>query len=112
GSAAQFKAFMDAMASRWYTQAWNGKWAGGFTASSLASGDKLNCLQDLVTFAMQMGMIWVGTGTTMGDELNPNGYYLGVGASASSAEQLGDVDINTAKHLGRRIAKLASSLPA
>ena len=101
---AQLKSFFDAMAPRWYTQAWNGKFAGAFTASSLAAGDKLNCLQDISSFAMQMGMIWVGTGNKIGDNKNTNGFYLGVGATASSAAELTESDTSTAEHLGQRVA--------
>lgn len=107
--AGQYKAFLDGMASRWYTQAWNGKTAAAFTVSSLASGDKLNCLQDLVTFGMQMGMLWIGTGNKQADGINPNGFYLGVGASASSADEITEVDHKTAHHLGRRMAALTTS---
>lgn len=104
---AQLKSFLDAMAPRWYTQAWNGKYAAAFTASSLPAGDKLNCLFDIVTFAMQMGMIWVGTGASFPQGLNANGFYLGVGAVASSPDQLTDSDINTAIHMGKRVAEFA-----
>jgi NAD(P)H dehydrogenase (quinone) len=104
---AQLKAFLDAMAPRWYTQVWNGKYAAAFTASSLSAGDKLNCLFDITIFAMQMGMIWVGTGASFPQGLNPNGFYLGVGAVASSPDQLTELDINTALHLGRRVAGFA-----
>jgi len=107
---AQLKAFFDAMVPRWYTQAWNGKLAAGFTASSLAAGDKLNCLQDISSFAMQMGMVWVGTGASFSDQLNPNGFYLGVGATASTPEQIQDIDANTARFLGRRVAEYAARL--
>lgn len=110
GVSSQLKSFFDAMAPRWYTQAWNGKLGDAFTVSSLASGDKLNCLQDISRFAMQMGMIWVGTGTSLADQLNPNGYYLGVGATASGPDQLTEVDQNTARHLGQRIAQLAMKI--
>ncbi len=110
GVSSQLKSFFDAMAPRWYTQAWNGKLAAAFTVSSLASGDKTNCLQDINTFAMQMGMIWVGTGTSLADQLNPNGYYLGLGAIASAPDQATEVDLKAARHLGGRVASLANRL--
>ena len=97
------KCFMDAMAPRWYTKAWNNKLGAGFTVSSLSAGDKQNCLFSMVTFAMQMGMRWIGTGAGPGDGLNQNGFYLGVGATASSPEQLSDADKATARHLGERV---------
>lgn len=101
--AGQMKCFMDAMAGRWYSSAWNGKLGAAFTASSLAAGDKLNALSDLVTFAMQMGMLWIGTGASPSDGLNANGFYLGVGAQASHAGELTDIDKATAVHLGKRV---------
>ncbi|MEM7220808.1 MAG: flavodoxin family protein [Pseudomonadota bacterium] len=108
--AGQYKSFMDAMAPRWYTQAWRGKVAAGFTASSLSAGDKFNALLDLTTFAMQMGMIWVGTGVGMQEGLNLNGFYYGVGATASNADELQEVDINTAQSLGTRVADISARL--
>ena len=107
---AQLKSFFDAMAPRWFSQAWNGKVAAGFTASSLAAGDKLNCLQSMCTFAMQMGMVWVGTGASFQDQLNPNGFYLGAGVTASTPDQVSDMDRNTARHLGGRVAEIVSAL--
>ncbi len=107
---AQLKAFMDAMAPRWFTNAWNGKLGAAFTVSSLQSGDKLNALTDITTFAMQMGMLWIGTGVSFSAGLNPNGFYLGVGASASSPDQLQEVDVNTATFLGERVAQFAAKL--
>jgi len=110
GISAQLKSFFDAMAPRWFTQAWNGKVAAAYTVSSLASGDKLNCLQDISTFAMQMGMIWVGVGANISDQVNPNGFYLGLGATASSADQLEEIDVNSGIHFGQRIANTVERL--
>ncbi len=103
--AGQMKCFMDAMAGRWYSNAWNGKLGAAFTVSSLGSGDKLNALIDLTTFAMQMGMQWIGTGASPADGLNPNGFYFGVGAQASHAGELTDIDKATAVHLGKRVVE-------
>ena len=104
---AQLKAFFDAMAPRWYAQAWNGKVGGAFTVSAKHSGDKLNCLQSILTFAMQMGMVWVGTGIGPNLDFTPDGYYLGHGATAMAPDQVSEVDIHTAKHLGQRVAETA-----
>ena len=41
GPAAQFKAFADATAGKWFTSAWKDKIAAGFTVSMSPSGDKL-----------------------------------------------------------------------
>ncbi|MBL7031568.1 MAG: flavodoxin family protein [Nitrospira sp.] len=59
---ADLKKFMEVSVKKWFGAAWKDKIAGGFTNSSSFSGDKLNTLQGLVVFAMQHGMIWVGTG--------------------------------------------------
>lgn len=60
GPAAQFKAFADATAERWFKSAWKNKLAAGFTVSGGPSGDKLSTLHYFFTLAMQHGMIWVG----------------------------------------------------
>ena len=60
--AAEMKKFLEASVTKWFAAAWKDKIAGGFTNSSSFSGDKLNTLQGLLIFAMQHGMIWVGTG--------------------------------------------------
>lgn len=107
---AQLKSFMDAMAPRWFTQAWRNKLASGFTASSLASGDKLGSFNAITTFAVQMGMIWVGIGASFPEGLNPNGFYFGAGATASTPDQLTEIDLNTGKHLGSRVVEVANRL--
>lgn len=105
--AGQLKAFFDAMAPRWFSQAWKNKIASGFTASSLASGDKSATFVTMTTFAMQMGMIWCGTGASFSDNLNANGFYFGAGATASAPDQLSEMDLATGTHLGARVAELA-----
>lgn len=109
---AQLKSFFDAMAPRWFTQAWKDKIASAFTASSLASGDKLSAFQAMTTFAMQMGMVWVGTGGNFSDGVNPNGFYYGAGATASTPDQLTDIDLATGRHLGERVARIAGTFKA
>jgi multimeric flavodoxin WrbA len=107
---AQTKSFLDAMAPRWFTQAWRDKVASGFTASSLAAGDKLSTFQGLATFAMQMGMIWCGIGGNFSEGVNPNGFYYGAGATASTPDQLTEIDLNTGRHLGKRVVNLVERL--
>ena len=85
GVAAQLKAFFDAMAPRWYQQSWQGKLGAGFTVSAKVAGDKLNCLQDMHTFAMQMGMLWLGSGSGVA---NAHGFYLGEGIAASGPDEV------------------------
>src|SRR5271169_4260468 len=45
GPAAQFKAFADATAGKWFGSAWRDKIASGFTVSGSPSGDKFSTLQ-------------------------------------------------------------------
>ena len=104
GVSAQLKSFMDAMAPRWYQKAWNGKFGAAFTVSAKASGDKLNCLQDLLTFGMQMGMIWVG----VGEIAEPTGFYIGVGGSAMNADAISDDELENARQHAERIARIVS----
>lgn len=111
-TSAQLKAFFDAMAPRWYTQAWQDKVASGFTASSLSAGDKSSTFVAMSTFAMQMGMIWCGTAASFAQNLNPNGFYFGAGATASAPDQLTDIDLATARHVGRRVTEISNRLQA
>lgn len=106
----QMKSFMDAMAPRWFTGAWKDKIASAFTASSLAAGDKLNAFTGFSVFAMQMGMIWCGTAANMTTGLNPNGFYFGTGAVASTPDQLTETDLKSANAQGLRVAELTIKL--
>ena len=112
GPAAQFKAFADATAERWFGQKWRDKLAAGFTVSGSPSGDKFSTLQYLHTLAMQHGMIWVGLGEM---PAQPNGINrLGSfgGAMAATAQETPEVAPNkedklTGELLGKRVATLA-----
>ena len=123
GSAsAQFKAFMDASSSAWYTRDWQDKVAAGFTTSASQSGDKLNTLVQLAVFAAQHGMIWVGQHLLPGnnnskgsvDDLNRLGSSLGAMAQANSDQGPEDgpiaSDLLTAESLGERVANIAKRL--
>lgn len=122
GSAsAKFKEFMDASSKRWFTQAWKNKVAGGFTTSASQSGDKLNTLIQLMVFANQQAMIWVGLDIMPGnnsskgsvDDLNRLGSFSGAMAQANAdqgAEAMLESDLKTASHLGARIAETALAL--
>jgi len=122
GSAsAKFKAFMDESSKRWYTRAWRDKVAAGFTTSASQSGDKLNTLVQMMIFANQHGMVWVGVDLLPGnnnsngsvDDLNRLGSFSGAMAQANAdqgAEAMRDSDLKTAAHLGERVARLASEL--
>ena len=103
----------------WFSQGWKNKVAGGFTNSLSMSGDKLSTLQYFVTYAMQHGMIWVGSATPgaqkPGDvnELNRVGSWVGVMTQSDNAPA--DVtppasDLETAKVYGARVAEFAKRL--
>jgi NAD(P)H dehydrogenase (quinone) len=122
GSAsAPFKAFMDASSKRWFTQTWKDKVAAGFTTSASQSGDKLNTLIQLMVFANQQAMLWVGLDIMPGnnsskgsvDDLNRLGSYSGAMAQANAdqgAEAMLESDLKTAERLGARVAETASAL--
>ncbi len=121
-ASAPFKAFMDASSKLWMKQAWKDKIAAGFTNSGSQSGDKLNTLVELMLFAMQHGMVWIGLGLMPGnntstgspEDLNRLGSYVGAMAQSNN-DQGPDVvpptsDLLTAAALGERVAKLASRM--
>ncbi len=117
GSAsAKFKEFMETSSRRWYTQAWKNKVAAAFTVSASQSGDKLNTLVELMVFANQHGMLWVGLGLMPGNnsstgsinDLNRIGSYSGAMAQANSdqgADAMLESDLKTAEALGQRVAE-------
>jgi multimeric flavodoxin WrbA len=120
GSAsAPFKAFMDKSSKVWIEQGWKDKIAAGFTNSSSQSGDKLNTLVQMVVFAMQHGMVWVGLGLLPGNnsskgsvnDLNRLGGFIGAMAQSNNDEGPDQAppiaDHKTAEHLGQRVAMLA-----
>ncbi len=118
---APFKAFMDASSKVWFSQGWKDKLAAGFTNSASQSGDKLNSLIQLSVFAAQHGMLWVSLGLMPGnnsskgsvEDLNRIGSYLGAMAQSNAdqgAEAMQASDLATARHLGERVAIMASPL--
>lgn len=118
---AKFKEFMDASSRRWASQTWKDKLAAGFTTSASQSGDKLGTLLQLMIFANQHGMLWVGLGLLPGnnsstgspDDLNRIGSYAGAMAQANAdqgAEAMRESDLRTAEALGARVAGTAASL--
>ena len=115
GPAAQFKAFADATAGKWFTSAWRDKIAAGFTVSMSPSGDKLSTLHYFFTLAMQQGMIWIGQPEM---PLQPNGVNrLGSnsGAMGQAGQESPDVapsegDKLTGEILGKRVAEYAVKL--
>lgn len=116
---APFKQFMDNSSTIWLGQGWKDKIAGGFTNSGCYSGDKLNSLVQLGIFAMQHGMIWVGTGLVnenssnggdpLPEDINRLGSFFGVATFAREdspkvTPPIGD--LKTAALYGKRIANV------
>lgn len=112
---AEMKRFVDLNIANWYQQSWAGKLAAGFTVSASPSGDKLGCLSSLSIFAAQMGMLWVPVGLLPSrDEKHLNRWssflgVMGVADYEKSEQGLFDGDAETARHLGKHVAKLAEN---
>ncbi|WP_248768309.1 flavodoxin family protein [Pseudomonas sp. MWU12-2345] len=114
---ARFKQFMeDSTRTAWLSQAWRNKVAAGFTNSGAMHGDKLNSLITMALFAAQHGMIWAGVDLFPGktaNELNRVGGWLGAMAQSNDeSPELSPIesDLNTAAHLGQRVAEIAQQL--
>lgn len=119
-----FKCFADATAGVWFQMGWKDKIAGGFTSSGYASGDKVMTLHYLATLAAQLRMLWVGPAAPpsnlTGDDqdIDRNGYYLGIGAVGNVRADLGlpsAGDLKTAALYGERIAEVTlrwAAMPA
>jgi multimeric flavodoxin WrbA len=118
-AAAGLKAFMEATSKIWAEQKWKDKLAAGFVNSGSQGGDKESVFHQLVTFAMQHGMIWVGLGLLPGnnsskgsvEDLNRLGFSIGA-AGQSNVDEGADKgptasDLKTAEQLGRRVAERA-----
>jgi NAD(P)H dehydrogenase (quinone) len=109
-----FKSFLEAaFLPHWMEQRWKDKLAAGFTNSASQSGDKLSTLLQLMVFAMQMGMIWVGVGDLPGNnwsggsrnDLNRLGTWVGAMGQSNADEPAPSAgDIETAERLGHRVA--------
>lgn len=108
GCAAQFKAFADATIGSWSQQKWKNKIAAGFTVSGTPSGDKVITLQYLQAFAMQHGMIWLGTGEMplQSNGVNRLGTWIGAMAFAEQnpASPITKDDLLSGEVFGKRIA--------
>lgn len=115
---AVFKAFLEATFGLWYEQGLKDKFAGGFTNSSALNGDKQVTLMMLLTYAAQMGMIWVPMGDHPGanwsgaskDDVNRLGAFLGPMAQSDSdvpyEEGPTPGDLVTAERYGERFARI------
>jgi multimeric flavodoxin WrbA len=109
------KSFFDATLERWYPRAWKDKMAAGFTSSASPSGDKLNALTDMIFFALQHGMIWVGMERIAlnHEGINRLSVFLGAagqGVYDSPEVSLHDGDRATAVELGARVARTTHAL--
>lgn len=115
---APFKEFMDKSAKAWFKQSWKDKLAAGFTNSASWSGDKLNSLMQLMVFSGQHAMVWVSLGLPPGNntskgsvaDLNRVGSYSGAMAQSNAdqgADGMVESDLQTAEHLGKRVAEAA-----
>ena len=116
GVSGTFKSFMDATGGLWRTQQLKGKLAGGFTVSSLPSGDKQSTLVSMFVFCMQHGMIWVGNpilpeqhrGVPYDEAANRLGSWSGLMAQAghsAPADSFVSGDIKTARMFGQNFAE-------
>lgn len=120
----EFKAFADKSSKVWFEQGWKDKIAAGFTNSSSLNGDKHSTLQQLSLLAAQHGMHWVSLGLMPGnnsstgsnEDLNRLGASLGAMAqsNADQGPEHGPIpsDLETAAHLGERVATIATQFAA
>lgn len=116
----QFKKFADATSKPWYTQAWKGKIAAGFTNSATMNGDKFSTLHTLITLALQHGMLWTGTGimpsnskAATRNDLNYVGSFGGLMTASPSDGGVDDMypgDLATAEAFGKNVAETVKSV--
>ncbi|KPJ34131.1 NADPH-dependent FMN reductase [Burkholderia multivorans] len=106
------KVMEDSTRPAWIAQSWRNKIAAGFTNSGAMHGDKLNSLMTMALFAAQHGMIWVGLDIFPGkspEDRNRVGGWLGAMAQSDDASpEVTPIksDIDTAAHLGERVAQV------
>ncbi len=118
GPAWQFKKVADASSKPWFGQKWADTVAGGFTNSASVNGDKFSTLQYFFTLSMQHSQVWIGTGLLPANAKihGPNDLNWTAGFSGALAISPSDAgpdeaprkgDLDTAHHLGARIASYA-----
>src|SRR3984893_585903 len=118
GVSAEFAKFKDWTSKRWMEGTWRNKLAAGFTASASWNGDKHNTLYQLLTLALQHGMVWVGLGLPPGfnhskgsaEDLNRLGASVGAMAQANADQGIEGIaasDFRTMESLGKRVAEAA-----
>ncbi|WP_375423075.1 flavodoxin family protein [uncultured Friedmanniella sp.] len=124
-ASAVFKTFAEATSKAWGDGLrWQGKVAAGFTNSQNINGNKENTLLEMFVLAAQHGMHWVSLGayggwnttTASPDDLNRLGGFTGAMAQshgdAGSDQAPPAADLETAAHLGRRVAETTQQLVA
>lgn len=99
---------------RWSQGAWANKIAAGFSNSASPSGDKFNTLVDIMAWAMQSGMLWLGlaeppAGKDGGnvEDVNRLGGWIGAMAQSVGHDDPLPGDLKTGESLGRRVAQTA-----
>lgn len=118
GPAWQFKKFADASSKPWFVMAWKDKIAAGFTNSASVNGDKFSTIMYFFTLSQQHGQIWIGTGLLPSNakkhgpaDINWTAGFAGAlavsPADATPEEAPRAGDLETAKHLGKRVAEYA-----
>jgi NAD(P)H dehydrogenase (quinone) len=118
GPSAEFAKFMEWSSKHWMARAWQNKLAAGFTNSASWNGDKQNTLVQLLTLAMQHGMVWVGLGLAPGynhskgsiEDLNRLGASIGAMGQSNAdqgVEGTAASDFRTMEALGKRVAEAA-----
>ena len=118
GVSAEFAKFKDWTSKRWMEGKWRDKLAAGFTSSASWNGGKHNTLYQLLTLALQHGMVWVGLGLPGGfnhskgsiEDLNRLGASVGAMAQANAdqgVEGIAASDFRTMNALGKRVAEAA-----
>jgi NAD(P)H dehydrogenase (quinone) len=118
---AGFQAFAEQTGRRCMNGTWRDKVSAGFTNSGAKAGDKMHTLTSLAVFAAQHHMHWVSLGLGAGwnsstgseDDLNRLGFWLGAGAQTdvdAEPDRVHPSDVETCRHLGRRVAAVAREL--
>ena len=118
GVSAEFAKFKDWTSKRWMEGTWRNKLASGFTVSASWNGDKHNTIYQLLTLAVQHGMVWVGLGLPPGnnhskgssEDINRLGASVGAMAQAHAdlgVEGIAASDFKAFEALGRRVAEAA-----
>lgn len=125
---AEMKTFFDSTGDVFINKKWKDKVAAAFTHSGALSGDKLMTLMQMMIFAMQNGMIWVGQDLLPNEnftipnewsdigsgqlEVNHLGSWVGVMAQSDSRRgiEISKSDLVTARIFGKRIAEVTKRL--